>query len=138
MNYLDYLLPPPGFPMPDQFIAPVWLLTTILLIVSAWRSSRMLFPSDGYLETIGHTILICWATIVLFATILGALGVLSGPILLGCAGLVAGVLLFQCRSTPFRPSPADPLIVWGSLPHLLGTLFAFDSYVIRNGLAIPK
>ena len=132
MNIVDYLLPPPGFPMPDHIMAPVWLLTTILLFVSAWRLSRFLFPHDGYLETIGHAVVLCWGIIVILATILGIVGVLSGPLLLVCAGLAALTLLFLFRALDdpisIDPSEAVGLFLWG-------TLLAYSiALVITKGL----
>jgi hypothetical protein len=120
---IDYLLPPPGFTLPELVTGPVWLLTNLLLVMAAWRWARLLFPDDPVLEIVGHATVLCWGGVVLVATTLGLFSLLSGPTLLLATAAGAGAALTLARRghrpapPPFRTSSAETawLILWGGL-----------------------
>jgi hypothetical protein len=73
--------------MSDALIAPVWLGVNLLLVWTAWSWVRWVFSSDSPLAQVAHTIIVCWAAIVVSGLLLGSLRVLSGwALLLTVAG----------------------------------------------------
>ena len=66
----------------DAIAAADWLLTTGLAIWTGWKWGRRLFPADGWLESIGHALLLFWAGVVAIATLLGLAHLLTGALLL--------------------------------------------------------
>ena len=71
--------------MNDAIAGAGWLLANAVLISTAWRWHRRLFPADGMGFVIIHTVVLCWACVVGVAILLGSIGALSPGL------LVAGV-----------------------------------------------
>jgi hypothetical protein len=63
----------------DIIIAPFWLAANLLLGSTAWKWGRSLFPQEGVLSSIVHTLVLCWACVVSTAVVLGLFGVLTCP-----------------------------------------------------------
>lgn len=124
MNLLDLLFPTANVRISDVFVAPIWVSANIIAFRAAWEWSRRLFPEDSYLELIGHTILLVWSAIVITAITLGAIGWLSGPLLvLSVMGIGSVALVsrrFLAKGQLFTPVPFDRtemiwLLLWVSL-----------------------
>lgn len=124
-------------PLLDAAAGIAWLLVTGAVATAAWQWSRRLFPQDGPIALVGHTVVLGWGAVVLVATALGALGVLTGPGLLVCAAAVAAGGLLAARgngATPPAIGTADRwwLKVWG----VLGSIWV--AHIVWNGvLAYP-
>lgn len=67
--------------MNDALAGVGWLLTNAVLISTAWRWHRRLFPADGMGFAIIHTVVLCWACVVGVAILFGSIGALSPGLL---------------------------------------------------------
>jgi hypothetical protein len=124
----------------DIIIAPFWLAVNLLLGSTAWKWGRSLFPQEGTLSTIVHTLVLCWACVVSCAVVLGLVGFLNGYTLLV---LVTGVALgarlclrfIAKKENPVAPPTGDKVdLAWGLL---WGGVFAFwAGHVIADGLCV--
>ncbi len=79
-------------PVRDALVAPFWLATNLLLVGTAWKMARRLFPSDTLLQVVMHTIVLSSAIVVATATVVGGFGLLHGHVLLASGAGVSGIL----------------------------------------------
>ncbi|MCI0637897.1 MAG: hypothetical protein L0Y72_11710 [Gemmataceae bacterium] len=125
-------------PLTDALVFPVWFGVNLALGLAAWKVSHRLFPSDGILATLGHALVLSWATIVLAAIVLGLAYSLTGFALLGVVGVIALATLILLRRFSPRPCGGEGSGVrdadgWWLL--LWGAVFAFWlSHSIVNGV----
>jgi hypothetical protein len=143
MTLPDFLTPPaPG--MADALVAPCWLLVNGLLAAAGWRWARTLFPRDPLVETVAHTVVLCWGCVVALAFALSLVGWLSGLLLLGGVGGAAVIALIGRRFLPAPGAPAPGPLVSdkGEMTRLCcwGLLLAFwlVHVVIDGLLAFPR
>jgi hypothetical protein len=93
--------------MNDAVAAVVWLAVNSLLVASAWRLSRRLFPRDGLGETTIHVVTLCWGCIVGNVLVLGALGILSaGRLLASVSATCVAALAVAWAAGPRAPRAA--------------------------------
>jgi hypothetical protein len=88
----------------DALVAPLWLAVNGFLVRSMWRVAARLFPDHSFYELLLDTIVLCWASIVSIAILLGLMGGLSAPTLLTAVatlGLLAPRLCRCPRAHPF-------------------------------------
>lgn len=99
---------------PDHIVAVLWFASTLLLGAVGWSIAGRLFPGDETLNRVAHTIVICWAHIVVVGTTLGATGLLLPPILLaGVTGsaVLSFVLVVRLVRRLAREAGVDPIAV---------------------------
>ncbi len=69
----------------------VWAAVTAMIVRLGWAAATRLFPGDGYIDLIQHTIVIVIAQITVATIIIGGLGYLSPGSLLEAGTIVAVV-----------------------------------------------
>ena len=89
-----------GPAMQDASAALVWLAVNALLVRAAWKMSRKFFPEDMLLARLLHVVVLCWASIVSAAILLGLVGWLTAPALLASVAAVAGGMLWHIWRWP--------------------------------------
>ena len=95
----------------DLLTGSVWFGVNLLLVRGAWDFCRILFPADEVLPRVLHTVVVCWVCITGMGTLLGALGILTAPLLL--VGGTALALGLSCKDTLW--SLAHWLVGWRSV-----------------------
>lgn len=126
----------------DACLAPIWVAVTALLLFSSGRACSRICPVGAVHEVLLHSAVCSWAVVAGVAVVLGAVGVLNGPILLLATSLVACMLLgiSQRDSAARRPFTHDACSIrriWYRRGWALawGALFAvWVGHVIYNGL----
>lgn len=79
----------PDVLMRDAAVFVAWLAATVVLVRATWGAARRAFPDDSALQQIAHSIVGCWALIVLCALGLSAFGLLRAETVLPTVPLSA-------------------------------------------------
>src|SRR4051812_19361730 len=93
----------------DLIVAPCWLGVNLLLGVSAWRWSLVLFPDDGLFQRILHCLVFWWGCVIAAGTTLGCLGLLSGYFFIGTAACLGLLLHVSLPSHTRRQEGSEPM-----------------------------
>jgi hypothetical protein len=83
--------------MADAIAACFWLTVNALIVGAAWKTSRRLYPHDGLSAILLHMLVFWWAVVVSITTVLGCLGILTGPACL-VAGACVAVSALYCSN----------------------------------------
>lgn len=119
--------------MSDFQIGLVWFSSTAFLAWSAWAIAGKLFPRDGWIQRLGHCIVIAWAFIVAVSQGLGTLGLLRPTaLLLGVIALALGTLILAVRRFSHPPSPTHIPWLWTIVWICVFGYWA--GHVVLNGL----
>lgn len=122
----------------DLWIFPVWFAGNVLLAYAAWKLARCWFPRDFGLVTMMHTLVLCWAVIVVVAFLLGTAAILSGGTLLAGVSLVSGGILLTLRRIPAATAPAPPgEVLWAWLWWIVFALW-FGHTLTSGLLKLPS